>query len=241
MGALGALVTFLSVINVAFDLDLSFGTRGATSPLPKHWDEVAGIGIASVLFAALGGVLSSEAVARIYRERRLVKYGTVLLLPVLATVGFFQLRYLNHGGKLQWAAAEGRIDVLEPMLAAERPEPETLAEAWFKAVHYRQVESARVLAKAGVELDGRCEPLRTAVMRKAELAQIVMDAGADPKKCSEDLIYLALIGGAEDREEAVRLLVDRGVSPGQEALAALERSADSQLSELVRARAHPQP
>src|SRR5688572_23419432 len=95
IAALGALVVLLSAVGIIFDIEMTFGTHGAQSDLPTHWDEVIALAIVLALFGALGGVLSSERIARAYRENALLKWGTILLIPALLAVGGWQMRYLN--------------------------------------------------------------------------------------------------------------------------------------------------
>lgn len=186
MGLLGGLISLLSAIGILFDLDIAFGTRGAKSALPKDWIACAAIAVLSLLFAALGGVLHSDRVARFFRSHRAARYGLVLALPVLGYAGFIQLRYFNHGGKLQWAAATNQIAVIEEMIAEGDFDDASLSESYSKAVHFENADAIEALRQAGpVLLDEDCQPLRFATTRGAEITGALLRAGADPSQCPD--------------------------------------------------------
>jgi hypothetical protein len=229
------LVTAVAAVNVAFDLHLAFGVRGASkTELPDEWVAVLGLGVVAAFTGALGGVLSSERLAGFYRRRRAARYATLILVPLVVYVAYVRISYWSYGGKLPWAAAHGKQDVVTEMIAAGDYTPALIDRAWREAVEAKQTRVLSTLAPLVVAEGDVCKAMWVSVDR-IERVQILLSAGAKPAACNGrvDLLFRIAIARGEGYLDVVRLLLGHGVRPGPDAMSTTAEIHDQALLELL--------
>jgi hypothetical protein len=120
------------------------------------------------------------------------------------------------------AAAFGRVDALQRILAGHPAQANTLSDDGFTALHLavfaQQEEAARLLIDEGADVDAlatssiaKVRPLGTAAfVRSVPLARLLLDAGADVNG-QGDGGFTALDSAKQSGDEKlIRLLLERG-------------------------------
>lgn len=126
------------------------------------------------------------------------------------------------------AAAFGRVDRLQQLIDQDRSAANEWSDDGFSALHLAifggQEETARCLVDNGADLEALSRhetivvrPLHTAAfVQSPALAEILLDAGADPNGRAEH-DFTALHSAAQNNDaELARLLLDRGGDPSLE-------------------------
>ncbi len=219
-------VTVLSALNTAFGWNLALGVSGTTTPLPKHWDAVIGLGAVSILIIAL--TYFGSTVARMYRQAQgkpLVRVGIIggaLLLLVAAGRGLQIMALVSTYGSMlaYYCTDEGTLADVEGELA-KGPSPEALDRCLGRTAQWDRHDLLDVVIGAGANFkDESSEPeFRSCVLNNDVSVAYFERAtalGATPETCpnSEDLIASVVSRArAEDDEETakkVALLVAAG-------------------------------
>ncbi len=142
------------------------------------------------------------------------------------------------------AAAFGRVERLGQILDEDRTQAHAISDDGFTALHLAifggQVESVRLLLERGADPNAlstaeiaKVPPLGTAAfVRSPQLAQVLLDSGADPNGRGEGGFTALHAAAQNEDEELARLLLDRGADPS---LAADDgrRAADFGLRDLL--------
>ncbi|WP_052553076.1 hypothetical protein [Enhygromyxa salina] len=212
------LVAALSVVNTAFDLNLSLGVRGATpTPLPSEYWTCAAIGVMGLVFIGLS--LFGSLVASKVREAKgkpLVRAGIVVgALALLAIVGRgVQVAVLmnTYGSMLAYYCTDGDLDDVRAELE-KGPSDEDLERALSRTSQYDNHEALALVLEAGADMRSECELLGVS----PRYIQVALDHGVGPESCgdSEALIWEVIQQGGRDdalTAETVTLLMAAGWS-----------------------------
>ncbi|HYY43993.1 MAG TPA: ankyrin repeat domain-containing protein [Actinomycetota bacterium] len=124
------------------------------------------------------------------------------------------------------AAAFGRLQRLREILHGDTSQARARSDDGFTALHLaifgRQAGAARLLIDSGADLNALSSgaiagvpPLGTAAfVRSVTLAGLLLDAGANVNQRGEGGFTALHTAAANDDEDLVRLLLERGADPG---------------------------
>ena len=212
------LVAALSVVNTAFDLNLTLGVSGASgTPLPSDYWTCAAVGVMGLVIIGLS--LFGSLVASKVREAKgkpLVRAGIVLgALALLAVVGRgVQVAILmnTYGSMLAYYCTDGDLDDVRAELA-QGPTDEELRRALARTSQYDNPEALALLLEAGADMRSECELLGVG----PRYIQVALDHGVGPESCgdSEALIWEVIQQGGRDdarAAETITLLMAAGWS-----------------------------
>lgn len=219
-------VTALSVLNVAFDLNLAIGSHGSTTALPNNWEEVAGLGAASVFIIALSWY-GSFVVARFKDAkgrplvRALIIVGALALLTILGRGVQILALTSTYGSMLAYYCTDaGSIEDVKGEL--EGATPEALDRCLSRSAQWDRHDLLETVIGAGANFQDETSEYRSCVLSsEVSLAYIekAIELGATPDTCakSEALIQekLRWKEAADDEELAklVEMLLKAGWSP----------------------------
>jgi hypothetical protein len=223
IGGICVLVAIVGIFNTAFNLHLALGAHGTSTPLPSHYDEVAGlfaIGILIVILSAFGSfVLAKFAEAK---GKPLVRIGIIagaLALLGIAGRGVQVLALTStYGSMLAYYATDGDLDDVKAELA-RKPPREDLDHAVSRAAQYNNAPALKLLLDAGADMrqstqpepNRRCPLLGTSY----EFIKTALDHGIKPDACpGGEPVYAAVDDGKNDAEveKIVQLLISAGFS-----------------------------
>ncbi|MDI1442827.1 hypothetical protein [Polyangium sp. 6x1] len=224
IGGACVLVALVGVLNTAFDLHLALSVYGTSTPLPKHWGEVAGLAAAGVLIMAL--TVFGGFVRRKFNEAKgkpLLRAGILfgaLALLVMAGRGLQIVALtMTYGSMLAYYATDGDLDDVKSELAG-KPDRAALDEAVGRAAQYNNAPALALLLEAGADMRETTRPeahRRCALVgRSYEFIKTAIDHGIKPDACprGETAVWEAVQFGKSDDEAAknVTLLASAGWS-----------------------------
>jgi hypothetical protein len=246
-------VSALSALNTAFDLNLALGSYGAQTALPSHWEEVAGLTMASLLIIGLS--LFGSKVANLFRDakgRPLVRAGiTAGAIFLLAVVGRgLQIVALTstYGSMLAYYCTEdGTLDDVKGELE-DGATPEELDRCLSRTAQWDRHDLLETVIGAGANFrdeSSEAEYRHCVLASDVSLAYVnkAIALGAKPGACgSSDAMIWERVrftrpGGDEKTAEIVKVLLEAGWSPearreGEEK-SALELAREDKLEKTV--------
>lgn len=219
------LVAIVGIFNTAFDLHLALGSYGTSTPLPNHYDEVAGlfaVGLLIVILSAFGSfVLTKFNEAKGKPLVRIAIIAGALALLGIAGRGVQVLALKStYGSMLAYYATDGDLADVKSELE-DKPPIEDLDRAVSRAAQYNNAPALKLLLDAGADMrqstrpegQRRCPLLGT----NYEFIKTALDHGIKAETCprSELAIYDAVQEGKNDAEveKIVQLLMGAGFSP----------------------------
>ncbi|MDI1479574.1 hypothetical protein [Polyangium sp. y55x31] len=224
IGGACVLVALVGVLNTALDLNLALSVYGTSTPLPKHWDEVAGVAAAGVLILALtvfGGFVRrkfSEAKGKPLLRAGILLGAFALLVMVGRGLQVVALT-MTYGSMLAYYSTDGDLDDVKAELAG-KPDRSALDEAVGRAAQYNNAPALALLLEAGADMRESTRPeshRRCPLLgRSYEFTKTAIDHGIKPDACprGETAVWEAVRFGKDDDETAknVTLLLSAGWS-----------------------------
>jgi len=210
-------VTALSALNTLFDWNLALGTRGATTPLPRHWDSVMGLGAASVLI--IGLTYFGSTVSGMYKNAKgkpLTRVGIVggaLVLLVLVGRGLQIMALTSTYGSMlaYYCTDEGTVEDVLGELEAD-PSPEALDRCLGRTAQWDRDDLLPHVIGAGGNFMDETSNYRSCVLGSdVSLAYIetAISLGASPETCfnSERLIVDKVSRGRASDDAKIAAIV----------------------------------
>ncbi|MGB1276683.1 MAG: hypothetical protein ACPG77_13120, partial [Nannocystaceae bacterium] len=217
VGLAGLALTALSALNTAFGWKLALGTRGATTPLPRYWDSVFGLGAASILI--IGLTYFGSTVTGMYQNAKgkpFARMGILLGALVLLVVAGRGLQVValtsTYGSMLAYYCTdEGTVsDVLSEL--EDDPSPESLDNCMGRTAQWDRHDLLTHVVGAGANFMDETSDYRSCVLASdvsLEYIETAISLGASPTTCvnSERLIVDKVRRASADEDEQVATIV----------------------------------
>lgn len=241
------IITLISIINVAFDLELGLRVYGSRTELPTHWEAVIALGVVTLITWGIAVLVTSQKVGRVFKTYPWLKWATPILITVGLVGGFYALYYnIEYGGPLHYATRANDIDAVKEELA-DGIEEEDYRYSIGECVKLDRVEILALLAEHPFNEKYLKEDFSYAMdIGSMELLLIFIDAGVGYEGEEGDYLaqFLAISELSNEEKETVgfKLLV-AGANPnglytggyrGTD-LTALEQAREQGLTNLVAA------
>ena len=183
-GAICLLITLIAAINLSLSLNLAVSFSGASVDLPNDWIAIAILGFLGATTLALGILIGSDSVIGKIKEKPLVLIPIILVFLLGGYSAYVQIDYQMYGGKYPWAAANGRVDVLEQYFSSKEVKQEEKNGLLKLAIVYKAPKAAAWLLNKGADVNGRDERnipmLSLAVWQSTEeIVDLLLEKGAD--------------------------------------------------------------
>lgn len=114
---IGGIITIVSVINVAFDLEWGLRVYGARTELPTDWFTVIFIAIVCAIAWGISAIMTSRKVRNQFQKHPWLKWLTPMVITLAVTMGFYAVYYsIEYAGPLHYAARSNDIETVNELL-----------------------------------------------------------------------------------------------------------------------------
>ncbi|GEM_PF-6373873 len=242
---IGGIITLVSAVNVALDLDLSLRVYGSTTELPTDWFAVIALAIVCGIAFGIYTLMTSLKVRKQFRARPWLKWATPLAILLVLSSGFYAVYYnIEYAGPLHYAARSNDLETINELLQ-EEVDDDDYDEAVYECVELDHVKVLKALLEHPVAKES-LEENYTMGLNIASMGALLAfaDAGLGSEGKYGDVLaeFLAVSDLSIPEKEKVGLkLLEVGASPDglytggykSTELTALEQARQQGLRKLV--------
>lgn len=246
-GGLCGIITLISVINVAFDLDLSIKVYGSRTELPTEWMSVIALAIVSAIALGIYAIMTNRWVRKKFQAHPWLKWVTPILITSALVIGFYAVYYnIEYAGPLHYAARDNDIETIKEELE-EDIDDKDYRYAVDECIELDHLEILKLLLEHPYpEKNMKGDFVYALEMGSMDVITVFIDAGVGTEGEYGDFLahFLAVSELSKEEKETVGLkLFETGASPdglytggykGTE-LTALEQAKEQGLTKLVTA------
>lgn len=246
-GVLCGIITIISAINAAFDLELVLRVYGSRTALPTDWMAVIALAVVSAITLAISAIMTSVWVKKQFKVYPWLKWATPIVITLLLVFGFYAVYYnIEYAGPLHYAARSNDIETVKEELQ-EDVDDRDYRYAVDECIELDHTEILTLLLqhpKAEEHIKG--DFIYALETGSLDVLMIFIDAGVGSTGESGDFLaqFLAVSSLSKTEKETVGLkLLEAGANPdgvytggyyGTD-LTALEQAKEQGLTKLVTA------
>jgi hypothetical protein len=244
---IGGIITLISAINVAFDLEWSLRVYGTRTKLPTDWFTVIAVAIICALAWGVSAIMTSEKVRNQFQKHRWLKWLTPIVITLVIVFGFYSVYYsMEYSGPMHYASRSNDIETVKEELKKDIDDSDYLSSV-YECMELDHVEIlALLLAHPHAEetKKGNFNYALEAGSMDVLLTFIDADVGYEGESGDFLAQLLAVSELSKEEKEIVGMkLLDAGANPdgvytggfkGTE-LTALDQAKEQGLTKLVNA------